>query len=452
MYKIALIRPFYQSHIITPPLGLGYLSSFLKSKGHSVLIIDALRDNLSNDEILEKLKAEKIKLVGITCLSAFYNEVVSLSNLLKENDIDVLIGGVHPTFMPKETLIDTKANFVILGEGELALSKFLDGAKNISGIYSLSDFNNGKKIDICERFENLDELPFPDWEQLSPKSYPRAPHGAIVKNFPIGIIMTTRGCPYGCKFCASPKFYGRKIRFRSPQNVIDEIKYLIKNFQIKEIHFEDDNLTLKRSHIEEICNLIIKNKIKISWSCPNGIRADKVDRDLIKLMKKSGCYCFAYGVESANPQILKNINKDEPIEVIRKSIEIADECGISAQGFFIFGLPGETKETIKETIDFAVKSKLSRAQFLILDVLPGCELWDDLNGQFKPNFAKNSYKEPEWLPIGLSKEDLLQAQSSAFKKFYFRPIIFFKMIKDVSFSQIKFLLKRLLEYGILKKR
>ena len=143
------------------------------------------------------------------------------------------------------------------------------------------------------------------------------------------------------------------------------------------------------------------------------------------------------------------MKKRETIETIEKSIKIAEKEGISCQGFFIFGLPGETKETIKETIDFAVKSKLSRAQFLILDVLPGSELWCSLSGKFTPNWNKNSYKEPEWLPKGLIEKDLMNAQSKAFRNFYFKPHILVKLIKSIKFDQIKFLLQRLFEYRIL---
>ncbi len=454
MSKIVLIRPNYNSHIITPPLGIGFLASYMKFQGIEVKIIDGLKDSLSNEKILELILAEKPDVVGITCLSAFYNEVVALSQLVKANNFRCWIGGVHPSFLPYKTLLESKADYVICGEGEIALTKLIQNNyinDNIKGVYSLENLSDETQtFEKGEIIENLDEIPFPDWEQIDPNTYPKAPHGAIAKNFPIGIITTSRGCPYECVFCASPQFYSRKIRYRSPENVIEEIKYLIDNFGIKEVHFEDDNLTLKRDHIEKICNLILENNLNISWACPNGIRADKVDEELIKLMAKSGCYYFAYGIESANAQILKNIKKHETIEVIEKSIAIADRCGISCQGFFIFGLPGETAETIEESIQFARRSKLSRAQFLILDVLPGCELWTSLKGQFVPNFAKNSYKEPEWLPPTLTKKDLLKAQSRAFRVFYFRSFIFFKLLKSVRFSQIKFLLKRVFEYRLVK--
>lgn len=453
-HKIVLIRPNYNSHIITPPLGLGFLASYLKNQGINVKIIDALKDNLTNKRVLEIVKDEDPDSVGITCLSAFYNEVIELSLMIKEAGFCCHIGGVHPSFLPYKTLVDSKADYVICGEGEIALTSLIKNNfinKQIKGVYSLENLSSDNQLfEKAEVIELLDDIPFPDWEQINPNEYPKAPHGAIAKNFPIGIITTSRGCPYECTFCASPHFYNRKIRYRSPENVIEEIKYLVNNFGVKEIHFEDDNLTLNRQHIEKICNLILENNLKISWACPNGIRADKVDEDLIRLMAQSGCYYFAYGIESANPQILKNIKKHETVEQIKKSIEVADKCGISCQGFFIFGLPGETKETIEESINFARKSRLSRAQFLILDVLPGCELWDTLKGQFVPNFAKNSYKEPEWLPSGLTRADLLKAQAKAFRKFYFRPFIFFKLLKSVRLSQVSFLLKRVKEYRLIK--
>ncbi len=451
--EIALVRVKYNSHIITPPLGLGYLASYAQKFGHKVLIIDALRDNLSNEQVVEKINAAGISAVGITCLSAFYNEVVELSKMLKAEGKKVFIGGIHPTFMPKQTLIDTGADYVSLGEGEISLKKLLDAnfdGTGIQGIYNLENLPD--KPIKGEKVENLDDLPMPDWGQISPKSYPRAPHGAVTKNYPIGIIMTTRGCPYGCKFCASPNFYDRKIRFRSPKNVVDEIEYLVKNHGVKEIHFEDDNFTLKRSHAYEVCKMIVDRKIKITFTCPNGIRADKVDKELLLMMKKAGCYCFAYGIESANSQILKNINKDEDIETIKKSIDIAADCGIDCVGFFIFGLPGETKQSIEQSINFALSSKLTRAQFMIFDVLPGCNLYDDLDGQFESDFSKESYCSPEYVPETLTKQDLIDAQERAFRKFYFRPRIMFRMLRSVTLSQIGFLAKRLLTFGIIKHR
>jgi radical SAM superfamily enzyme YgiQ (UPF0313 family) len=453
--KILLVKPNYDSHIITPPLGLGYISSYLQKFGVEALVIDGLREKLKMNEMVERILVQKPDVVGITCMTAFYNEVIALSRALHEKGIKIVIGGPHPTFLPYQTLVDSLADYVICGEGEVAFLNLVEQnlcGDNIQGVYSLSNLKNEEQPIIkAQVINNLDDIPFPDWVSLDPRSYPRAPHGAFMKGFPIGIIITSRGCPYECTFCASPKLCDRKIRFRSPDNVVEEIKYLINNFQIKEIHFEDDNLTLRRDNIEKLCYLLIGNGIKVNWACPNGIRADKVDREIIQLMKDSGCYFFSYGIESANNNILKNIKKRESIEVIEKAIEIADEVGISTQGFFIFGLPGETAGTIEENIVFAVKSKLSRAQFLILDVLPGSELWETLKGKFVPNWNKESYREPEWLPEGVTMEQLQSAQSRAFRRFYLRPKIFWKLARQVDYRQFFYFMKRIKDYRLLKK-
>ncbi len=451
--RIVLVRPNYDSHIITPPLGLGYLASYLKKHGVDAKVIDGLRDNLSAEALLESILAQEPDAVGITCLTAFYREVIELSRLLKERGVRVVLGGVHPTFLPAETLDDSRADYVVRGEGEIALLRLVQSDfvnRGIPGVYSMEDLRAGGTPDaMAEPVEDLDELPFPDWQQIDPNSYPQAPHGAIVRHFPIGVVTTTRGCPHQCTFCASPRFYGRKIRFRSPANVVQEIRHLVERFGVREIHFEDDNLTCKRSHVEGICNLIIESGIRISWACPNGIRADKVDESLIRLMKKSGCYYFAYGVESASPQILENVKKRERLETIENAINLASRAGISCQGFFIFGLPGETPETIEETIRFAKRSNLSRAQFLILDVLPGSELWDTLQGQFQPDWAKNSFKEPEWIPDGLTKGQLQAAQSRAFRKFYCNPKRFLRLAVSLKPKQLVYMARRLKDYRIL---
>lgn len=452
--RIVLARPNYDSHIITPPLGLGYLASYLKKRGMEATIIDGLRDNLTTEALLKRILAEKPHAVGITCLTAFYRQAVMLSRLLKQRHLRVIFGGVHPTFLPYDTLRDSGADYVIRGEGEIALSRLVEGdfeCDGIPGVYSREDLECGTAPDEkAPRPENLDELPFPDWEQIDPNTYPVAPHGAVVKNYPIGVITSTRGCPCQCTFCASPGFYDRKIRFRSPGNVVKEIEYLVERFGVREIHFEDDNLTLRRGHVEGICHRIRDSGIKISWACPNGIRADTVDENLIRLMKKSGCYSVAYGIESASPRILKNIKKHEGIETIEKAIHLARKAGVSCQGFFVFGLPGETSETIEETIRFAQKSKLTRAQFLILDVIPGSELWRTLEGQFAPDWTKNSFKEPEWIPDGLTKEQLTEAQSRAFRTFYSHPLRFLRLAASVKPKQLGYLWHRLKEYRVLK--
>ena len=419
--KTALVRVNYNSNYVVPPLGLGYMASYAQKFGHEVLIIDALRDNLPNDKVVEMINSADISAVGITCLSIFYEEVVDLSKKLKKNGKKVFIGGIHPTFNPKQTLIDSEADYVSIGEGEISFKKLLDAnfdGEGIQGIYNLDNLpENPLK---GERVENLDELPMPDWSQMAPVSYPILNSGEISKSYPTAIIATTRGCPFSCKFCVSPAFYDRKIRFRSPENVVDEIEFLVKNFGVKEIHFEDDNSTLNREHAYEICRLLVERKIKIDFTCPNGIRSEVVDFELMKMMKNAGCYCISYGIESANYEILEKIGKKENLDLIKKSIEMAEKCGILTKGFFLFGLDGETKQTVKNTVDYALSSKLTFAEFNVLSAVP---------------YEKTPDEKSENAEI-LSAKYLVKAKNIATLRFYLRFEIIWKIFKTVVVAKI----------------
>ena len=448
--KIALVRPKYKTHLITPPLGIGYLSSYLKNKGWQTKIIDGLNLDLNNDQIVER--CQDCEVIGITCLTDFYKEVIDLSKKLKALSKIVVLGNVHPSVLPEESLNDTRADYVVVGEGEISFEELLQNLKqgktkeSISGVY----FKGQENFQSRELYHQLDNIPFPDWENMDPQKYRKAPHGALIKNFPVAPVVTTRGCPYICKFCASARFWGRRLRYRSPENVIKEIEYLVNNFGVKEIHFEDDNMTFNRNHAVKICNLILKRKIKISWATPNGIRADRVDLDLLKLMKEAGCYYVVFGIESGNQEILNNINKKETLEDIKKAVEMAHGLGMLTQGFFIFGLPGETEETIQNSINFAKSIPLDRAQFLILDILPGSELYDTYKKEFKLDYDRESYHEPTWVPSTISPEALKRLQPVAFRSFFFRPRPLFSLIKFFRLSQLKFIFNRIRDFNILK--
>ena len=448
--NVVLTRPDYNTHIISPPMGIGYISSYLKKYGHKTKIVDGVNLGLSNSEIVRRCEEFDAKLVGIYILSAFFLNAVDLIKKLQEKGFKIVLGGAHPTFMPKFTIEKSGADFIVVEEAEKAMLDLVNALEKneptdkIPGVYTMSGGFIPRKATT-----NLDEFPFPDWEQIDPRKYKKAPHGGFIRNFPYAPMSATRGCPYRCTFCASPKFSSRSIRFRSPENVVAEIKYLVDNFGIKEVHFEDDNLTLWRDFAMKICNLIIEQGIKISWACPNGVRADKVDLELLKLMKKSGCYYVAFGIESGNQEILDNVKKDLRLEDVERAARLAHKVGIMTQGFFIFGLPGETEETIEKTIKFAKSIPLTRAQFLILDVMPGTELWDTLNFEERVDWTKNSYHEITWTPPTVSPEALANSAPRAFKEFYMRPRQLFSILRYVRPQQIPFLVKRLKDIGVL---
>lgn len=450
--KAVFVRPNYPTYLLTPSLGIGYLSACAKKAGIESVIIDGVKTELKESVLIRQIIEENPDWVCITCLSAYFEEVKSLSLKIKEMGFKVVIGGVHPTFMPYMTLVETKADYVICGEGEIVIPKLLLQGNNqgLKGVYSLNELKDeNTPFEKAERVNNLDDLPFPDWEQMQPATYPHAPMGMVAKSYPLAVMMSSRGCPYGCVYCAGSNFYDRKVRFRSAENVVAEMKLLKEKYGVKEIQFMDDNLILKREHAVDICNLILKEKLDVIWSCPNGIRADSLDYELASLMKKAGCYLVTIGVESANPQILKNINKGETIETIEKAIKAAHKAGLIINGAFVLALPGDTMETMRETIDFAKRMPLDRAFFTLMDVLPGCEIWLKHNEKYKNFQTKTSYAKPTIIPEKMTEEDLIKLQERAMHEFYFRPKILFNIVKLIQFSQLKYIFIRLSKFRLI---
>lgn len=450
--KAVFVRPNYPTYFLTPSLGIGYLSACAKKAGIESVIIDGVRTESKEEDLIKQIECENPDWVCITCLSAYFEEVKSVSLKLKEKGYKIVIGGAHPTFMPYMTLIETKADYVICGEGESVIAKLIQQGNNndLKGVYSLNELKDeNTPFEKADRIENLDDIPFPDWEEMKISTYPPAPMGMVAKAYPIAVMMSSRGCPYGCVYCAGGNFYDRKVRFRSAENIVKEMKLLKEKYGAKEIQFMDDNLILKREHAVNLCNLIIKEKLNIHWSCPNGIRADSLDKELAILMKKAGCYLVTIGVESANPQILKNIHKGETIESIEKAINSAHDAGLIINGAFVLSLPGDTKETMRETIDFAKRMPLDRAFFTLMDVIPGCEIWNRNKEKYKNFQTESSYAKPVIIPENMTEEDLIKLQEQAMHEFYFRPKIMFNIVKLMRPSQMKYIFIRLTKFRLI---
>lgn len=451
--RVAVVRPRYKSHLVTPPLGMGYVSSYMKSKGYEVTFVDGLRDQLSNEKIADRCR--DIDVVGISCLSDYAHETYALSRLLTSHGKTVVIGGPHPTALPRHTLQESEARYVVLGEGETAFHELIQHLEAGGDLYpDIPGVGHARSERFLKRpaRRDLDELPFPDWDSMRPASYPKAPHGGLVRSFPIGVVVSTRGCPYACTFCSSPQFWDRQFNRRSPDNVVDEIEMLKTRYGVREIHFEDDNLTLNRRHIEDICHELIERRINLPWACPNGVRADRVDEPLLRLMKKAGCYSLAFGIESGSQEILDNVSKAGTLSDMATAVTTAAKLGIVTQGFFIFGLPGETAETVRQTIDFAKSLPLTKAQFLLFDVFPGCELWDELQGQFEVDFGRESYHEVTWCPPTIRAEDLEKAQGLAFREFFLQPRSLWYILRYARLSQFRYIYERIRDFGVFRLR
>lgn len=435
--NICLVRANHHSHLIQPPLSLGYLQASLRKAGHHVTAIDALRDGLSNDEVVARCRG--YGLVGVSILSAYYRESAELCKMLRDAGHTVVVGGPHVSALCHS--YSDIADFVVAGEGDESLPAIAKSIQKNEWVMA--------GVPYLWKATNLDDLPFPDWTGMEPSTYPLAPHGGVAKSYPIAPIISSRGCPYACSFCASPKIWESKIRFRSPSNVVDEIEHLITRYGVKEVHFEDDNFTLRRDHAACVAEEILVRGLKIDWALPNGVRADKVDVHLLALLKRAGLYSVAFGIESGNDSILEKCGKRETIAQIEDAVNAAAEVGLITQGFFIFGLPGETERTIETTIRFACRLPLDKAQFLLLDVMPGTRLWDEMDD--KPALSTDSYHQVTFCPPGLDPEVLRRAPGRAFRRFFMsRPTRALKMLRMIRPQQLRYVLRRMADFHVFE--
>jgi len=460
--RILLISPKYDQYIVAPHLGLGYLSSSLKKDGHEVKILDGAREETTYNP-------EEWDIIGVTAMSTYFPECCMEVEKAKSFGLKTIIGGPHIICDPEQSLIDSQADYAAIGEGERTINQLASGVEPhlVEGLVYWKDGKavRSKPIDKSliatkEMYKlrigdqtrdfkiDIDDFGQPDWESIDPRSYPPVPHGMIAKGYPLAPIITTRGCPYSCTFCSAPITAGKRMRYRDPQKVVDEIEMLVNEYGVKEVQIEDDNFTLTRSHVVDVCNEIIKRKIKIFWSLPNGVRIDKLDYELLRLMKKSGCWMMSLGIESGSQRILDLIKKRLSKDVVKETVQDIRDAGIEAVGFFIIGFPTETKEEILETINFACSLPLNRAQFGKATPLPGTELYYI----WLEKYAKN--EKIDWKTFNYyqfyadwsecTAREISKLQTKAVFKFYCSQFRLFKTIASLRPAQYLSFFKRVI--------
>ncbi|MDO8647819.1 MAG: radical SAM protein [Candidatus Diapherotrites archaeon] len=385
--KVCLLHPEFTIYFTYEgPIGLAYLQACLKEKGHEVKIIDNNVLLLPHEKLIEELR--NCDAVGITMTTPTYKTVKAIAEKVKkELRIPVILGGPHPTIAPLDCL--DFSDFVISGEGEKAFPELAEVLgktksrkllfKKLKKIKNISFNWNGKKIqNKREAFiEDLDKLPFPDWN-----GFPIEKYGSALRTSGKSLpIITSRGCPYSCVYCFKGLF-GLKYRVRSAKNVVAELEHLKKEFGIREFQIADDCFTLLKPRAIEICKRMIEKKINLPWSLPNGIRADTITDELAQWMKKSGLEYTGLGIESGSQKILDSIGKVQKKETVREAVKILKKNKIKTVGFFMFGLPGETLETMKETVQFAKELDLDYCSISMTTPYPGTRLFDEIkNGK-----------------------------------------------------------------------
>lgn len=370
--KILLLVPNITGQMGTPSyphVGIAYLTSYLTELGgHSVIPVDLRVASFKYVKELLKYYHYNVDFVGITTSDLGYKKAYELISTIKKiTNTPIVIGGPHVSTNKANVLRQCKADYAIKGEGEITFSELCAGfpLQEINGLIWRDDCNIVQENPDRPPITDLDTIPFPAYDKFHSSNY-------SLNEIP---IVTSRGCPFFCIYCSVHCIMGYKFRPRSPKNVVDEIKHWVAQGHTH-FQFTDDNFTFDMNRAKRICDLIIREQLKIKWNVRNGIRVDKVDKELLQKMKDSGCYFIFFGMESGSQEILKSIKKGTTIDQIKNAVALTKEVGLPAGGTFMIGHPYETYKDFKMSLNLAKSLELDECRFYNILPYPGTELFD----------------------------------------------------------------------------
>lgn len=390
-----------------PPLTMAYLASILRSR-YNVQLIDAVTKQISMDYLIQKFKKKLPKIVFVNTSTPTFNaDIANIKKLsLLSKNTKFYLYGVHASYF-KDTQKYTSNIELIKGEPEKKAFELLQ-----------------------QKSVKFNDFPMPAWDLVDLSDYK-----ITLKNKPFLIIQTSRGCPHTCNFCTAPFYYGSKYKKREVKKIIEEIKYII-SLGVEDILFYSETFTLDNKYVTEICEQIIEHNLKINWMCNS--RVDTVNKELLTLMKKAGCWLISYGIESSSQKILDSSQKKYKTSSALDAIEMTNSANILSIGHFILGLPGETVKSIKETITLSINLGLTFALYYIATPFPGSKLYENLKQEY--SWEKVKYNVNSINP-NLNLENQL---SIAYREFYFNPKqikTIFKLIKVLGINNIFNILK-----------
>jgi len=447
--KVVLIDPpperIIEKHDVRdyPHLGLAYIAGYLTSRGKNCSLIDGKFQRMHLEIIKRKLELLKPKIVGVTAMTHEIAQAGRVAEIVKDvsSEVVTVVGGPHATALPVQTLIDFPAfDIAVYGEGEYTLFEIVDAIQKEKSLENIKGIAYRTAIGLHqnparEPIKDLDALPFPAWDLL-PRSriYP---------------IITSRGCPFRCKFCM--RVLGNKVRQRSPENVIDELSYLIAEYHPEFIHFMDETFTVNKNYTKRLLDLMIENRLhrRVKWDAQT--RADLVDYDILSKMKAVGCEWIGLGIESGNEEILKRSGKRLKLDQVMTAVKMAKKVGLKTDGFFIFGHPFETPRTVMDTINFATKLNTTQVTFGTMVPYPGTEIYEmarkeeggyKLLSQSWEDFNKNIGNSLEL--VTLTRKQMEMLQIVGYLKFYLFNLRFVDGVRYL-------LAQRRLAFAILRK-
>ncbi|UCH04895.1 MAG: radical SAM protein [Candidatus Thorarchaeota archaeon] len=418
-----------------PPLGLGYIASYISTFGdHEVMIHDALLARSTDAEFYSVLDSFSPDVVGIsgTATPSIY-DAYHAARLVKESDSKTLVvaGGAHVTFEDTNVLRECpEIDIIVRGEGETIMNALLkaiearQGLTDIRGITYRKDSQLVRNPDM-PHIQVLDNLPFPAYDLIGLRQY-------FAGNFPWATMITSRGCPYKCVFCSSSRIVGKRWRGRSPTNVVEEVEMLQQEYGVKEIEFLDDLFTFDKERVRELCRLLCHKGTSFGWTCST--RADVMARypDMARWLRAAGCHTVYIGAESGNQRILNIMKKGILVDDVVKSVRILKREGLGVILSFVIGTPSETKQEMDETIDLACRLDPDLAQFTVCTPYPGTPLFDEAkrNGWLvSEEWSRYSVLDPVMQLPGIEKRDIKNCLHRAYLRFYTRVGFLWKHLK-----------------------
>jgi len=409
-----------------PPLGLLYIAAVLEKNGFEVKIFDLHPDD---DRDIPSLIAYDPDVVGMTVLTDYFHRAKHVSQIINEkfSRAIFIVGGVHVTALPQESMEEFLAHYGVVGEGERAMLDIcskLSRGEDIQGVPGLV-WRKENRVVVNPPgpfIQDLDTLPLPARHLLDFNNY-LMPPGIIRGRWTerSTTVMSSRGCPFSCIWCGSQTTFGRKVRYRSVANVVAEIETLMKDYGVDAVWFVDDTFTLNKERVIDFCDTLIRKNIRLTWGCQAHVTT--ADEAMFRKMKQAGLAQLDFGVESGSDTILKNLQKKSTAAETVRAFDLARKCGVRTCATFIFGSPGETAEDVEKTFELVKKIKPNFASSFFLTPYPATELWDQIQAQgWKVNTDRSGkgLKKRPMLLIHFTEPELLRIRARFQKLCAFR--------------------------------
>lgn len=440
-----------------PCIGLAYIAGALEHHQVDVKVVDMFAEGFSANQVLDRVREYQPDLVGMTVLTPSEPICSKLSEMIRGvlPRVKIVWGAVHAEVFAKDIVLERKADFVVHHDGEETICELVDALKSgesdfssVDGLTWLGD--DGTPVTNKDRrlLTDLDSLPYPAWHLFPYHKYGLLPFADFAK--PVLTMTGSRGCPYRCDYCSLINTGGKVYRRRDPIKIVDEYEYLVDRYKVKQIGFVDPIFPLVKKDLKPLCDEIVNRGLDQRCQWLSETRCDRLDKETADLMYYGGCRRVLMGIESGSDLLLGNVNKNITTQKVREGVANAKNAGLQTVGLFMIGMPGETPEMTRETVEFSMDLDLDFAKYAITVPFPGSKLFEDRwqKDLFRDDWENYTTFNPDpdrlvYHPQGYDPKQLIEMQSWALRKFYLRPEQIRKQIFELRTISPKMLL-----YGI----